>query len=80
MRTLVLMIALFAVALCGAVNAGTTISTNIGNGGAENAVWTKANSPYHLDGQIFVLPGSSLTIEAGVVIASYKSQEGSLAV
>lgn len=72
---------LFAVcALIGAVNAGTTVSSNIGAGGAENAQWTKSGMPYHLNGQIFVLPGSTLTIDAGVVIASYKAQQGSLAV
>jgi len=67
-------------ALAGTAGAiGTDISGNVGEAGVPNH-WTKAGSPYHLKSQIYVLPGSTLTIDAGVVVASYKADEGSLAV
>lgn len=87
-----LLVVMALVAIVGSLNAGTTISTNIGAGGAEDVVWAKddiyvntvaqgtSGHPYHLDGQIYVEPGSSLTIDAGVVIASFLSDQGSLAV
>ncbi len=64
--------------LAALVNAGTVIDSNIGDGAPNH--WTKAGSPYHLDGQIYVLPGNTLTIDAGVVVASFVPQQGSLAV
>jgi hypothetical protein len=53
-----------------AINADITTSTT----------WTKANSPYALKKQIFVRNGATLTIEAGVVVASFADDQGSLAV
>ncbi|MCB9896919.1 MAG: hypothetical protein H6825_02830 [Planctomycetes bacterium] len=49
------------------------VSSNI----STSTTWT-ANNTYNLQGQIYVLPGATLTIEAGVVVAS--DPGGSLAV
>ena len=61
----------------GLVGAGSAaevlVSTNI----ATSTTWTNSNS-YNLQGQIFVLPGATLTIEPGTLIAS--DLGGSLAV
>ena len=43
---------------------------------AMSTVWT-ADNTYNLQNQIVVLPGASLTIEAGTVIASTPSANGS---
>ena len=51
---------------------GSTLATNataqtlINTDFATSATLTLANSPYALDGDIYVLPGATLTIEAGV--------------
>lgn len=78
MKKLMLLIALVALTLSSAVSAdvGTTVSGNI----SVDTHWTKAGHPYHLDGLVKVEPGATLTIDKGVVVASYKLQEGSLAV
>jgi len=57
-------------------DAGTDVSSNI----TTSVTWTKADSPYHLKKQIYVEPGATLTIEAGVVVASFVDDQGSLAV
>lgn len=62
--------------MAGNLFAGTDVSSNI----TGQVTWTKANSPYHLKGQIYVTPGASLTIEAGVVVANFVDDQGSLAV
>jgi len=46
---------------------------------ATSTTWT-ANNTYNLQDQIYVLPGATLTIEAGTVIASTTNLGGSLAV
>ncbi len=46
---------------------------------AVSTTWT-ANNTYNLQQQIYVLPGATLTIEAGTVVASTTSLGGSLAV
>ena len=46
---------------------------------ATSTTWT-ANNTYNLQDQIYVLPGATLTIEAGTVIASDTGVGGSLAV
>lgn len=51
------------------------VSTDI----TTSTTWT-ANNVYNLQNQIFVLPGATLTIEAGTVIASTTNIGGSLAV
>ncbi|HSV26862.1 MAG TPA: hypothetical protein VLH60_03120 [Sedimentisphaerales bacterium] len=71
-------IAAIAMTLLAAMNshAKTFVNSNI----TTSTTWTKANSPYHLVGQIYVTPGATLTIEAGVVVASFVDHQGSLAV
>ena len=76
MKKVMLLIALFGMALSGIANAGTDVNANI----AGSAHWTKAGAPYHLKTQIYVLPGATLTIDAGVVVASFVDDQGSLAV
>lgn len=44
-----------------------------------STTWT-ADNTYNLQGQIYVLPGATLTIEAGTVIASTTNGGGSLAI
>ena len=62
--------------LAGAANAAEILVTaDI----AVSTTWT-ANNTYNLQEQIFVLPGATLTIEAGTVIASDTGIGGSLAV
>ena len=76
MKTIVKTAALAAgsVALAGiAAGQEVIVSSDI----AGNEIWT-ANNFYNLQGQIYVLPGASLTIEAGTVVAS--DPGGSLAV
>ncbi len=72
-KTLALLIVLLVI---GAVNAGTDVSTDI----ETSTHWTKAGHPYHLKDLIYVRPGATLTIDPGVVVASYAPDQGSLAV
>jgi hypothetical protein len=65
-----------AVLAAGTAFAGTNVSSDIT--GSEH--WTKANSPYHLKQMIHVKSGATLTIDAGVVVASFVADQGSLAV
>ncbi len=76
MKKLMLLIAIAALTLSSSVMAGTMVSGNI----TEDTHWTKADHPYHLDGLVKVMPGATLTIDKGVVVASFKSDEGSLAI
>ncbi|MFM2165106.1 MAG: hypothetical protein RL325_1543, partial [Planctomycetota bacterium] len=57
----------------GALAAEVLVSGNI----STSTIWTK-NNTYNLQGQVYVLPGATLTIEPGTVIAS--DAGGSLAV
>ncbi len=68
---------LTAAALAGSASAQTEVlvTSDI----ATSTTWT-ANNTYNLQDQIFVLPGATLTIEAGTVIASTTNLGGSLAV
>ncbi len=69
-------LALAAASLAGAANAAEVLVTsNI----ATSTTWT-ADNTYNLQDQIYVLPGATLTIEAGTVIASSTGLGGSLAV
>ena len=61
---------------CSGVSAQVLVNSDI----AVSTTWTAANSPYRLQRQIYVLPGASLTIEAGTIIASTTDVGGSLAV
>ncbi|MEQ1892532.1 MAG: hypothetical protein ABL998_08335 [Planctomycetota bacterium] len=62
--------------LAGAANAAEIlVTTDV----AVSTTWT-ANNTYNLQNQIYVLPGATLTIEAGTLIASDTGIGGSLAV
>jgi hypothetical protein len=68
--------ALIALSMAGAASAATVeVSDNI----ASSKTWT-ADNVYKLKKQIYVLPGATLTIEAGTVVASDPDDGGSLAV
>jgi len=69
----ILQAACASVALAGVASAQILVSSNI----ATSTTWT-ANNVYDITQQIYVLPGATLTIEAGTVIAN--SSLGSLAV
>ncbi len=76
MRKTVVLGALLAFFMIGAASAKTvTISKNI----RKSTKWT-ANNLYRLNKQIYVLPGATLTIEAGTVIASTAGKGGSLGI
>lgn len=76
MRRSLLWNALLGLAVAGSVNAAEIkVTDNI----ATSTTWTSDNV-YNLQNQIFVMPGASLTIEAGTVIASDAGLGGSLAV
>ncbi|MCL2779095.1 MAG: DUF5123 domain-containing protein [Polyangiaceae bacterium] len=51
--------------LGGAAYAATSVPSGDLNG---NVTWTAAGSPYNLDGDVTIVAGSSLTIEAGVTV------------
>ena len=73
---MVLLIALIGLAIAGAANAAIV---NVSGDIAASTTWT-ANNEYQLNGQVYVLPGATLTIEAGTLIRSLVAQQGSLAV
>ncbi|MFO0984303.1 MAG: hypothetical protein U1E76_21700 [Planctomycetota bacterium] len=67
---------LIGIASVGAANAAEIlVNSNI----SSSTTWT-ANNSYNLQQQIYVLPGATLTIEAGTLIASDTNLGGSLAV
>ncbi|MCF7954809.1 MAG: hypothetical protein K9M75_03305 [Phycisphaerae bacterium] len=70
------MIVMALVVVVSYANAGTDVSSDI----TGSTHWTKAGAPYHLKTQIYVQPGATLTIDAGVVVASFIADQGSLAV
>jgi len=73
MKKVVLLIGLLGLALAGTTGAvGTIVSGEI----TGDAHWTKAGMPYSLSGIVYVRPGGSLTIDAGVVVATYKVGPG----
>ena len=72
-RTFVLALGTAALAAGTATAADITVSGDL----TTSQTWTK-NNVYKLSGQVFVMPGATLTIEAGTVIASEVG--GSLAV
>jgi hypothetical protein len=75
MKKIAFLICMIGAALTSAM-AGTVVNSNI----ASSAHWTKDGSPYHLVDVIYVLEGATLTIDAGVVVASFVDDDGSLAV
>tara|TARA_R110002126_G_scaffold82806_7_gene202629 strand:- start:11010 stop:13055 length:2046 start_codon:yes stop_codon:yes gene_type:complete len=66
----------FGLGLAGAATAGDVLVTS---DIAVSTTWT-ADNTYNLQDQIYVLPGASLTIEAGTVVSSTTNLGGSLAV
>jgi hypothetical protein len=73
---LMLLIGTLCLGIAGTATADTDVTSNI----TTSQHWTLAGSPYHLRTQIYVEPGATLTIDPGVVVASYKPDLGSLAV
>jgi len=62
-----------AAALCGvAVAEEVLVSENI----SKSTIWT-ADNTYNLQNQVYVLPGATLTIEAGTLVASTPTADGS---
>jgi len=75
-RTNILFSAVAGLCLAGAANAAEIlVTTNI----STSTTWT-ADNTYNLQQQIYVLPGATLTIEPGTIIASDTNIGGSLAV
>jgi hypothetical protein len=75
-RTNILFSAVAGLCLASAANAAEIlVTTNI----STSTTWT-ANNTYNLQQQIYVLPGATLTIEPGTIIASDTNIGGSLAV
>ncbi|MFM7295955.1 MAG: hypothetical protein ACKO4Q_01880, partial [Planctomycetota bacterium] len=65
-----------SVVLTGAASAAEVlVTTNI----STSTTWT-ANNVYNLQSQIYVLPGATLTIEPGTIVASTTNLGGSLAI
>ena len=59
--------------------AASAADINVTGDIATSTTWTK-NNVYKLNGQVYVLPGATLTIEAGTIISSNPAQQGSLAI
>ena len=70
-----LAVGLFLLGLGTAAHADTVIS----GGNIGNQTWTLANSPYTLQGDVTVLAGATLTIEAGVVVQATASSDAQAA-
>ncbi len=70
---------ILSLAVAGAVLAGAATAQSeilVTGNIATSTTWT-ANNTYNLQNQIYVLPGASLTIEAGTVVASDATANGS---
>ncbi len=77
LATLAMMTGLAAAGSAGAVDIGNPTPGSQAEDLLEgDHVWT-ANNTYNLVDQIFVMPGASLTIEAGTVVASVPTANGS---
>ena len=70
---------LMAIFMAGTASAASAATVTVSSNVATSETWT-ANNLYKLTKQIFVLPGATLTIEAGTVIVSDTGVGGSLAV
>lgn len=76
LRKLVVLLAAVIGVLAGVANAAViTKSGNI----TTSETWT-ADNVYRLVGQVYVMPGATLTIEPGTLIASVPSDQGSLCI
>lgn len=77
MKSLKVVLLIAVIAMIGTANAANlVVDSNISTA----TTWYKSDSPVHLVGDIYVLSGASLTIEPGVVVASYVEDLGSLAI
>lgn len=72
----VLLSAMCTAAFAGGASADTVVKTG---DIAVSETWVAANC-YRLVGQVYVLPGATLTIEPGTIIASDPADQGSLAI
>ncbi len=77
MKSLKMALLIAAVTVIGTSNAANLV---VDSDITTDTTWQKSDSPVHLVGDIYVKAGASLTIEAGVVVASYYDDLGSLAV
>src|SRR6187401_3005424 len=72
------LVSLLAVAgLAGAAQAQTNVPAGVH---IASEHWTLAGSPYRLQGQVYFQAPATLTIDAGVIVASLPAAEGSLAI
>ena len=76
-NNLLLRSALAGAGIVAGLSAQTTV--NVTADIATSTTWT-ANNTYNIQNQIYVLPGATLTIEAGTVVASTTNVGGSIAV
>jgi hypothetical protein len=66
-----------AIGIAGAAQAQTNVAAGVHNASEH---WTLAGSPYRLQGQVYFSNASTLTIDAGVIVASQPAEQGSLAI
>jgi hypothetical protein len=71
------LVAVVGVGIAGAAFGQTNVPAGLHNV-SEN--WTLAGSPYRLKGQVYFTGGATLTIDAGVIVASLPADQGSLAI
>jgi hypothetical protein len=71
------LIVVASLAVAGVTRAGQTV---LANGNIETSTTWTADKVYNLQKQIYVLPGATLTIEAGTLVQSTAYLDGSLAV
>ena len=78
MQSRAILVSLLAVAgMAGAAQAQTDVAAGVR---IVSEHWTLAGSPYRLKGQVYFQAPATLTIDAGVVVASLPADEGSLAI
>jgi hypothetical protein len=65
------------VGMAGLAQAQTDVPAGVHN---VSEHWTVANSPYRLKGQVYFGVGTTLTIDAGVIVANLPADQGSLAI
>jgi len=79
MKSIVTKILIFCVGLIAVAGVAEAATVYVTGNISTSETWTAGNT-YNLQDQIYVLPGATLTIEAGTVIASTTNLGGSLAV